>query len=74
MLLFQKKRKKLINEKRKQTQIANNTIQVGEKNGMYGKKWKDHPEWKHWDRSGKNNPNNGNHKLAGKKILCTDRI
>ena len=63
---FSEEKKKLIKEKRKQTQIANNTIQVGEKNGMYGKKWKDHPEWKHWDRSGKNNPNYGNHKLAGK--------
>lgn len=38
----------------------------GEKNGMYGKRIKDHPEWKRPDRSGSKNPNYGNHKLAGK--------
>lgn len=63
---FSEEKKKLIQEKKKQTIIANGTLPIGEKNGMYGKKWKDHPEWKHWNRSGKNNPNYGNHKLAGK--------
>ena len=63
---FSEEKKKLINEKRQQTKIANNTIPIGEKNGMFGKKWKDHPEWKRCDISGKNNPNYGNHKLAGK--------
>lgn len=63
---FSEKKKQEIKEKRKNTKIKNGVSLVKENNPMYGKHWKDHPEWKHYDRNGKNNPNYGNHKLAGK--------
>lgn len=63
---FSEEKKKLIQEKKKQTMITNGTIPIGMKNGMFHKKWKDHPEWKKRDFYGEHNPNYGNHKLAGK--------
>ena len=63
---FSEKKKQEIKEKQKATRIKNGTSFEKENNPMYGKHWKDHPEWKHYDRNGKNNPNYGNHKLAGK--------
>ena len=63
---FSEKKKQKIKEKMRATRIANGTSFAKENNPMYGKHWKDHPEWKRCDRTGKNNPNYGNHKLAGK--------
>jgi group I intron endonuclease len=34
---------------------------IKEKNGMYGKRWKDHPEWKRASMKGENNPIYGRH-------------
>lgn len=79
---FSEKKKQEIKEKQKATRIKNGINLIKENNPMYGKHWKDHPEWKHYDRNGKNNPNYGNHKLAGKnnpmygkKVKClTKRV
>ena len=58
-------KKKQILEKQRLTRLQNNTNPTGEKNGMFGKHWSDHPEWKRHDRHGENNSNFGNHKLRG---------
>lgn len=62
---FSEEKKKEIKQKVRKSKELNGTLPIGEKNGMFGKKWSDHPEWKRRDISGKNNPNFNNHKLAG---------
>ena len=64
---FSEEKKIEIKQKIRKSKELNGTLPIGERNGMFGKKWSEHTEWKHWNRSGKNNPNFDNHKLAGEK-------
>lgn len=62
---FSDDKKLEIKEKQKKTRLLNGTNPIGEKNGMFGKHWSEHPEWKRYDRTGEHNPNYGNHELRG---------